>query len=253
VKFTWVILIYFATSVLIGILLTAYVFVRRKWRFTFLPFGKIVAVTRSLSRVSSHAFLFGQTSIISSVLGTILSGITSGLTAAGDFTLVQKVFSLLITSHLAILAPVAPAVTRESSSGDWDSVRRRLRVCIFQLWPALFLGGGILAWWAHPVIIRLWAGKWLYRYQLAALLLVWACLNGFINTFSVFLNSLGLIKIQAAMGLALIVPSLLLPLLLARWFGPPGIALSMVICSLPAAVIWPLYTRRALRLQLLRV
>jgi hypothetical protein len=78
-------------------------------------------------------------------------------------------------------------------------------------------------------------------------------MGGFANTFSVFLSSLGLVKAQAAAAFAMILPSLLLPVLLGRWLGVPGVALAMVLCSLPGVIIWPLYTRRALRLHLLRV
>jgi O-antigen/teichoic acid export membrane protein len=121
------------------------------------------------------------------------------------------------------------------------------------VWPAVFLGLGIIIWWQHPLLIRLWGGKWLRQYPLAGLLLAWACVTGFASSFSIFLNSLGLVKMQAAVSFAMILPNLLLPVILSRWFGLPGIALSMVVCLLPTTIIWPLYTRRALRLHLQRV
>jgi len=252
-KFTWVIVIYFACTLVMGVALTAYVFIHRKWRFTFLPLPRIFAVIRSLARVSFHAFFLTTCGGLTMILGPIVSGAVSGLAAAGDFTLVQKLFSFLITAHLGLMAPVAPAVTLESHSGNWDAVRRRLRLWVFQVWPLVFLLGGGAVWCAHPLLIRLWAGHWLDKYALAALLLLWACLVGFVNTFSVFLNSLGLMKVQAALATAMLLPTLLLPALLSRWLGVPGIALSMVLCTLPAAILWPFYTRRALRLHMLRV
>jgi hypothetical protein len=187
------------------------------------------------------------------IMGPIVSGFVSGLRAAGDFGLIQKLFSFLVSTHLSILAPVAPSVTLEAHSGNWDSVRRRLRVCVFQIWPAFFLLGGATVWCAHPLIIQLWAGHAIREYPLAALLLAWACVSGFVNSFSVFLNSLGLVKVQAAMSFALIIPTILVPVLLSRWLGVPGIALGMLVCTLPAAIAWPLYMRRVLRLKLLRV
>jgi O-antigen/teichoic acid export membrane protein len=252
-KFAWIIVIYFAFNLVSGFLLTSYVFVRRRWRFTLVPSARAFAIIRSLFRVSFHAFILGVCAIISQILGPIISGLISGLGAAGDFALIQKLFSFLTTAHIAILAPVSPAVSLESHSGNWDAVRRRLRVCVFQVWPVIFLVGGAAVWCAHPVLIRAWAGHWLTEYPLAALLLLWACLTGFVNTFSVFLNSLGLVKVQAALSIAMLLPSLVLPALLSRWLGVPGIALSMVLCAIPAAIIWPSYTRRALRLHLLRV
>ena len=253
VKFTWVVVIYFASTLAGSVILTAYVFVRRKWKIALLAPSRIFAIARSMAHISFHSFLLTLSYLTSMILGPIISGAVSGLTAAGDFTLVQKLFSFMVSAHLALLAPLAPAVTLESHSGNWDAVRKRLRVCVFQIWPAVFLllGGAICC--AHPVLIRLWAGKWLREYPLAMLLLAWACLNGFVNTFTVFLNSLGLVKVQAAVSFTMLLPSLLLPAFLSRWFGVEGIALSMVLCILPAAIVWPIYTRRALRLKLIRV
>jgi len=252
-KFAGVILVYFVYNLAVSVLLTSYVFLHRKWRFSLVPFQRSRAIIASMSRVSFHAFFLTLSAIVSQILGPIISGAISGLAVAGDFTLIQKLFSSLATAHLAILAPLGPAVTREASAGNWDAVRRRLKVCVFQVWPALFilLGGAI--WWFHPLLILLWAGHPLREYPLATLLLLWACLSGFLNTFSVFLNSLGLVKMQAAVSFAMILPSLLLPVFLSRWLGVPGIALSMVLCQLPGILIWPIYTRRALRLRMLLV
>ena len=252
-RFAWVILVYFATNLALSILLTAYVFIRRGWKFSLVPPVRMAATIRSLFRVSVHAFFLQLSATVSNILGPIVSGLVSGLGPAGDFTLMQKLFSLLITSHLALLAPISPAVTRDSHGGNWEAVRRRLRVCVFQVWPACFFIAGAAIWCAHPLLIRLWAGHPLRDYPLAALLLLWACLAGFVNTYSVFLNSLGLVKIQAAVAFAMMAPLLVAAALLSRWLGDAGIALSMVLCSLPAAIAWPLYTRRALRLQMLRV
>jgi O-antigen/teichoic acid export membrane protein len=251
--FSWIVLTYFAYPLIYGAVLTCYVFIRRKWRFGLLPPARVFDTVRSMARVSFHAFFLTISGILSMILGPIISGFVSGLTVAGDFTLLQKLFSFLVSAHLSILAPVSPAVTLESRSGNWDAVRRRLRVCVFQVWPAVFLVGGAAVWASHPLLIRLWAGHALRQYPLAALLLLWACLGGFINTFSVFLNSLGLVKMQAGVSFAMMIPSLLLPAILSRWLGVQGIALSMVICTLPGVVIWPLYTRRALRLQMQHV
>jgi len=252
-SFTWVVTIYFLSNIGFGMLLTGYVFIRRKWKFTLLPLNRIGATVRSMIRISFPAFLFGQSATVSMILGPIVSGATSGLNAAGDFALIQKLFSPLVTAHLAMLAPISPAITMESHAGNWNAVRSRLRVCVLQLWPAVFIGLGVIIWGLHPVLIRLWAGIWLKHYPLAGLLLIWACLNGFVNTFAVFLNSLGLVKMQAVVSNAMIIPSLLLPVYLQHLFGVPGIALSMVVCTIPGAIIWPLYTRRALRLHMLHV
>jgi O-antigen/teichoic acid export membrane protein len=252
-RFTWVIILYFIANVALGVITTVYIFFHRKWAFSFLPFARIVATIQSLYRVSIHAFLLGLPAIISNVLGIFMSGVLFGLAAAGDFGNLLKLFSFLTTIHLSILSPISPAITLESHSGQWDSVRHRLRVCLLQLFPAFFLIAGCAVWYGHPLLIRLWIGRPFADYSLAGIMLLWACVAGFINTFSVFLNGMGLMKVQAAISLIMLIPSMILPYVFSRWFGPSGIAISMVLCALPFAIILPLYTRRALRLEMLRV
>jgi O-antigen/teichoic acid export membrane protein len=89
-------------------------------------------------------------------------------------------------------------------------------------------------------------------YRLAALLLLPAWMGAFMNTYSVFLNSLGLVKMQASASFATMIPSLILPIVLSRWMGVSGIALAALTCNIPAVIIRLLYIRRALRLKLLR-
>ena len=250
--FTQVLVVYFVANVALGVLLTGYVLIRRRWRITWVPLTRSLDIIRSLARVSFHAFLLGLPAIFTMMLGPFVSGLVAGLGAAGDFNLFQKLFSFLVTAHLSILAPFGPAITKEAHSGQWDSVRHRLRICLLQIFPAFFLILGGLIWYAHPTLIWLWVGRTLTDYRLAALLFAWALISSFVNTFSIFLNSLGLVKLQAAIGLATLVPSLILPIFLGKWMGPFGIALAMVLCAIPAAVILPFYTRRALRLQFAR-
>ena len=128
-----------------------------------------------------------------------------------------------------------------------------MRRCVAVIWPGFFLPVGVAVWLAHPLILRILAGHPIRDYRLAGLLLLVACIGGFVNTFSVFLNSLGLVKIQASVSFLMMIPALILPIVLSRWLGVSGIALAALICALPGIIIWPLYLQRALRLKLLRV
>jgi O-antigen/teichoic acid export membrane protein len=252
-SFSALVLIYFSFSLAMNLLYTIYVFLRRGWRFSMVPPARMAAIIRSMARVSFHAFFQTITAIISGILPTIMAALGFGLVEAGDFNWIQKLLSFLSTAHLALLAPVAPAVTRDSHAGDWDAVWRRLRRCLVVTWPGFFLPAGIAVWAAHPLILRVLAGHVIRDYRLAGLFLLVACIGGFVNTFSVFLNSLGLVKMQASVSFAMMIPAVILQYVLGRWLGVSGIALAALTCALPGIIIWPLYTRRALRLKLLRV
>jgi O-antigen/teichoic acid export membrane protein len=252
-NFTTVILFYFCSNLAVGVLFTLYLFIRRRWRFGLVPPSRMFAIIRSMARVSSHAFFHTISSIAGTILGPIVSAAVAGLVVAGDFNNLQKLFSFLVTAHLAVMAPLGPDITRDAYAGDWDAVRLRLRRYVYKVWPVFFVLLGGLVWVFHPILIRLWLGYSLQAYGLAALLLIGACLGGFANTFSVFLNSLGLMKMQAAFSTGMILPSILISVVLGRWFGVTGIAAGLVLCGIPMAIVWPVYTRQALRRRWLRV
>lgn len=244
---------YYIANVVILTAATLYMFAYRGWRFSLPRTAWAVDLIRSLAPVSFHAFLLGLPAIITMVLGPFISSYVSGIAAAGEFTVIQKLFSFLITAHLSILSPFSPKFTLEAQLGEWDKVRHRLRLCVLKIFPVSFAVAGLVVWWMHPVLSRLWVGRTMTNYHLAGLLLAWACLMGFGNTYSLFLNSLGLVKLQAAISLAMVVPSLLVPAILSRFYGSAGIALGMALCTIPTACILPFYARRALRLRVTRV
>jgi O-antigen/teichoic acid export membrane protein len=252
-SYTQLILIYFFANVALCALGTVYIFFRRNWAFSFIQPGRAVAIVRSLARVSIHAFCLCLPAIFNMMLGPLISGMVSGLAAAGDFLLVQKLFTFLGSAHLSILSPFTPKFTLDAASGAWDAVRARLRLCLLVIFPVTFGTAGLAIFLFHPFIIHLWVGRTITDYAISALFLGWIILYGFGNTYSVLLNALGLVKVQAILSMSMILPSLLLPFLLGRIYGPVGIPISAIICMLPAMIILPLYTRKALRLKLTRL
>ena len=245
--FHQVVLVYFAAYVLTGVLMTAILFLRRSWVPRRVKWTEQVCHIRSISRPSLGFFVLSLSGALTVSAGVFFSGAVTGLKEAGDFSLIQKIFGLLLSLHLALLAPLAPAYTRHAELGDWDWVRRKLSMTIRWIWPLVFVGGGILFVALHPLIIRVWAGKWLSDFTLAGLLALWAIASGWANTYAVLLNSLGLVRFQGIVYLVLVVPVVALPLILGRWWGIHGVALASLICVLPTAILWPPYVARALR------
>ncbi|MEI6970259.1 MAG: hypothetical protein WCL44_01975 [bacterium] len=238
---------YFAAYVLTGVLITAALFVRRSWTLQRVASPGLTGSIRSISRPSLEFFVLSFAGALTATAGTCLSGTVTGLKEAGDFSLIQKIFSLLVTLHLAFLSPLSPAYTQYARLGNWNWVRQKLIVSVQWTWPVVFLGGGLLLVACHPVLVWVWTGKWLTDFTLAGILALWAMAIGWTNTYSVALNSLGLVRFQGIVFVAMMLPVLLLPLVLGRWWGIHGVALASLLCALPALVLWPLYTAKALR------
>lgn len=247
VSFQNVLVVYFSAYVLTGVAITAFLFMHRSWAVKWVPWRELKQQVSSISRPSLDFFILSISAALTATVGTFFSGAVTGLEKAGDFSLVQKIFSLLVTLHLAFLSPLAPAYTRHAHLGDWGWVRQQLLSTLRRTWPLIFAGGGLLLVVFHPLVIRVWAGKWLSDFTLAGLLALWALAMGWINTYSVLLNSLGLVRFQGVFCLVMVVPVLVLPLVLGLLWGITGVALASLLCTLPAAVLWPIYTSRALR------
>ncbi len=244
---------YFAANVVTGAVLTVVLLVHRGWRPGWIAAVEQWRQLRSISRQSLEFFVLSMSATLTAIAGTFFSGTVTGLKEAGDFSLIQKIFTLLISLHLAFMTPVASAYTWHAELGNWDWVREKLSMTARRLWPLVFLGGGAALFALHPVLIRVWTGKWLTDFTLAGMLACWALATGWTNTHAILLNSLGLVRFQGAVCLAMVAPVLILPVILGRLWGVHGVALASLICAIPLAALWPPYTARALKKKLLRI
>lgn len=246
-------IIYFATYVLCGVAITIVFFFKHRSFLGWVPWLAQRRILRSIAPPSLNFFLLNLSSSLTAAGGTLFSGAVAGLQEAGHFALLQKLFGLLVTLYLALLAPLAPAYTGHARLNQWNWVRRKLRFSVRWSWPLLFVVGGGILCAVHPLIIRVWIGKWLVDYQLAGLLALGALMTGWISNHSVLLNSLGLVRAQALFSLVMAMPIVALPLILGRFWGVYGVATSAAICALPGALVWPIYTARALDRKWLNV
>jgi len=209
--------------------------------------------TAGFLRPSLRFFVLTLASSATGFVGTWVCGAAFGLVVAGHFSLLQRVFGLLNTVHIAILGPAGPEYTRLAQGGDWDELGRRHKRWRRLLLPGLFLVAGGLLWAAHPWLLKVWSGLPISDYTLAALIWLWVALIGWVGHYSVLLNSLGLVGFQGVYSLVMMLPSALIPYYLAGQWGGAGVALGLVLCVVPAAIIWPRMARNAMERRLLEV
>jgi O-antigen/teichoic acid export membrane protein len=244
---------YFVAYLLTGIIRTVILFHHRKWRLSWVPVREQFWNVKAISSVSSHFFLLNISALIVSTGGTFLAGLVGGLTSAGDFSLIQRLFGLLISMHMALMASFVPAFTQGASLGNWDGVRRKLHFCLYVIVPLLFIGIGGMIFIFHPIILRLWTGFSMSNYALAGLFVLFALFMGWGNTNSILLNSLGLVKSQALWSFMIAPIFLFLTFYFGKSFGVEGIALAGVLCIIPGVVYFTYYTRHAIKFRRLNV
>ena len=248
-----VVLVYFASNLGYSLLVTFVLWRRKRWSWAWLGVRRQWSLISGFLTPSLRFFGLTLASILTGVVGTLVAGTVFGLVVAGHFSLMQRFFSFLHTIHMAVLSPMAPEYTRLAGGGHWDRLREAHLRMLRYLWPAVFvlLAGGI--WMLHPWLLRMWTGLDIADYKLAGILWLWTAMQGWTNTYSVVLNSLGLVGFQGVIALLMIVPSVLLPYYLSQQFGQSGVAWGLVLCQLPVILIWPRMTRTALTRQLCKV
>lgn len=253
-SFTRLVVFFFSANLLSGLGVTILLFAKTGWRWRWVELRKQAAIVASLARQSFDFFWLSAAAMIAASIGPLVTGIFGGgAQSAGDFMLVQRFFSLLVTIHIAALAPLAPAYTLHARQGDWDWVRAKLKFCVRVIWPLLFVGGSTALLIAHPLMLRIWTGRWLSDFPLAAMLAVGAILAGWANTYSILLNSIGAIRPQAILAVIMVAPVVILPALLGHRYGALGVALAACLCTVPGAVFCWIFARQAVRTQFLRI
>jgi len=251
--FNGVLISYYFVFILLGIICTILFFKKRRWNFGWIPINTQIRHVRSLAQRSMEFFVHSISSTIIANVSTILAGTVVGLSSAGDFDLVKKIFSFFVTAHLALLSPLSPTFTQAAQLGQWDSVARKFSFCKYRLWPLLFIAGCGLVYIIHPIVLKIWSGRPLTDFVLAGLMALTAIVNGWTNTQSVLLNSLGLVKWQAVASVIMVPIFIFLPFYMGKVWGVEGVASGTLICMIPGTIFWPIYARYALRMRLLRV
>ncbi len=138
-----------------------------KWSFAAPDFRAIARDFRSIRRSSIEFWVLNFSATLVTVGQTALVALVAGVAQAGSFSLLQKLFSLLVTLHMAFLSPLAPIYTQKAVLGQWEWVTVKCRRVSF-LGTPLFIGvPGLIFCAVHPWILELWSGTLVQDYPVA--------------------------------------------------------------------------------------
>ncbi|MEW6006217.1 MAG: hypothetical protein AB1695_12975 [Stygiobacter sp.] len=252
-SFPAMMIFFFVVFLILGFIRLLVLFMHRKWILIWLPVKVQWKNVKDISKVSLNFFLLNISAMIVSLGSTFLAGSLSGLESAGDFSVIQRLFTVLITAHMAFMNGFVPSFTQNARQGNWKGVFNRLYFNLFLIVPFLFivLGGVIFAF--HPLILKIWTGLSIKNYFLTGLFALYALLMGWGNTNSILLNSLGLVKSQAYWSLAVAPIFLFLTFYFGKTLGVEGIALASVLSTLPGVSYFTFYTRKVIKLGKINV
>jgi O-antigen/teichoic acid export membrane protein len=230
----------FFVIVLLFSIISFLVFLKRRgWNVVRLKYKIIIKKVKELWGVSAQFTMLQVLSIIYVSIDLFLISKLLGLSSVGDYALVKKIYMLIGCFHFAFLMPIWSAYTEAVVSDDFVWVKNALRKSAF-FTVFVFVVAGIFLSILGNNFIYIWTGKRIVNMLLYILLGFHALINGWGNCFSVFLNSVGILKGQIVLsflGVLIVIPA---SFYLSKIFGLLGICCALIIAVIPTAIYNPI-------------
>lgn len=170
------------------------------WRLEKVGMRETVANLRPILKPCAEFWVLNVSATLITAGQTSLVALAGGVAVAGPYSVLQRLFSLLVTLHLAFFSPWIPVYTQRAVREDWQWLAEKNRKLSFVTTPLMLLGVGIPMVIVHPWILELWTKIPYQNYPLATLLLVGSVLGAMGSSLSILLNSLGHFRSQAVLG-----------------------------------------------------
>ena len=219
---------------------------RRRWRPVWVSFGAAWGMVRPLASRSVLFWFLGMSWVLIFTTDPAIAGRVLGLASAGDFNVVQKLFTVIITVHFTVLTPLWSAYTQAAHVRDWAWIDRSLRRSLWATVIVLVLGASALALLSGP-LLEFWVGRKIDDPSLVASFVVWTAVYAVINCYSILLSGLGRLRRQTALAGSAALLHWPLSLWLGSTIGAAGIVLGTVAVILPLGVSNILEVRSVLK------
>lgn len=244
--FDYVVLVYylsFTASTGLGVILFLW---RRSWSLRRVCWQEQIDIVRPMARSSFFFWLLGISSTLLVSTSALVASRTVGLAQAGDFRVIQQMFSLLTVLSFTMLTPLWSAYTQAATLGEWGWIRNALRRSL-ALTVALFVCGGVVLLAIYKPLTQLWIGREAGSFSLILVFSLMALVMGIINCLSVLLNGLNHVKVQAIVACCVATLNLPLGLYWGSRLGLPGIVIGSTLALLPLLVINSIQVHHLLR------
>ena len=238
-SFTLIVII-FLLAMQLPLIISFYGFIKKRgWPLLLLSFKTLSAKVRELIPMATQFGIMQISATLMVSTQALIAGKVAGLKEAGEYALVQRLFLFLNLLHFAVLTPLWSAYTEAIASEDVSWMRRVLRNSVlFSVF--LFALGSLAFYFLGKPIIFLWTEKTITNPSLFAFMGLWMFITGWVNCFSVFLNGVGKLKIQAMLLLTGAIIYIPLSMQLAAKMGVVGICLAGTLAQLPLAISNPI-------------
>lgn len=246
VSFSVLMFSYFALNSLMSFLSFMIFLKARGWSWVLVSFKTQFEILKPLLKQSGGFWLLNLSGIVIFSTGSFLVSQVSNLTEAGEFSLLQKLFVLLLTTHATLLMPFWSAYTHAAADNDWVRVKKYLRQSVL-ITLGIFIFGGVFLIVFHNFLLMLWVGYKIHHLSLLISLSIWALFYGLSSCFSIFLNGLNVIKMQVKLGIVAAILNVVLSFILGKYWGALGVVMASIISILPLLISNPIQAYQLLK------
>ncbi len=227
---------FYGIAVIFNIIAVLWFIQKRQWK---LAIPRRTDLQNTFQEIWHSSLWFWLLAVFSiGIFGTLplfVAGATN-LEQVGHFVILQRLFSVLITLHLALLSPLQSAYTRAIAKLEWVWARnvwqRSSLVTV-----AGMLGASYLLFVLHQPLVQLWTGKQLFEPNLVIVLACWACLWTWVNVNSIVLNGMGFIQPQVYWLMVGFIIHVVFNLVLIPRIGVIGAPIATMLAIFPMAVL----------------
>ncbi len=233
------VIIYLAVAPLITpILITLHV--HKSLEIPVLRFSLNRSVARLLISSGKHFAFVQLIAAISFSLSTFLVAAMIDYKSSAELGVTTKLFSISIALTAFVTQPLWPAIRDAISSHDERWIKKAIRrssVLVSLL--SLLCTAPILLF--HREIFHYWtSGQVTPGFWLVLSVFIWTNLMNLGGLIATVLNAMGMIRVQATLGVALAVTSILLAIALAPLLGPSGVMLASIV-SYVSTMLFPIF------------
>lgn len=240
-SFLTLVALFFGCFILAMIACWSYFLIRRSWSMHWPTFAEWKKVIRDLGPKSTQFAILQMSAGIILLTDALLVGWISGLADAGDYSIVQRLYSFIIATESLMLTPLWSAYTQAHERKERAWVLRQLKRSAGAT-LLLIVGGCLACWIAGPWVIKIWTYKTIHWPSLYLAMTAWIVVYGISHCFSVYLNAIGRLRRQTVLAGIAGIANIPLALWLGRMWGAPGVCWAGVFCILPSTLSNPLET-----------
>lgn len=205
-------------------------------------------VIAQIARLGSLFFVLQIVAAVSYSADNFIIARTLGAMSVPEYSIPQRMFSLISMMSGMLIAPLWPAYGEAISRGDMTWVRRMLGRSLLIILPAASVGASLLLL-IGPQLIHWWVGSRIHPpFMLLLGLAVWSVIECCGNALAMFLNGATAMRLQICLSVTFGVVGLMMKVLFVRHFGLVGVPWSTITSYvLIEAIPWMFFVPRVLR------